>query len=277
MPPPPSSDLPAPPLPERADSQQATESGHPMDRPALVAALRGRIARLERGGALAGEATDPIRLCGPIDAALPAGGLERAALHEVAAEAPGAAAAFCALVLARTGNGTGTGTGGTVFWIGPDPDPWPPGMAQFGLDPARLVLVRAQKPADALWAAEEALRCPAVTGVLLAARRMDLTAGRRLMLAAATGGALGLILRPDQAEDGLDPSAALTRWRIGTLPGSGAARHDLGDPRWRLALLRARGARPQAWTATWHAGSESLGVEEETTPLPEQRRVRTRR
>ncbi len=246
-----------------------------MDRPALLAALRGRIARIERGGALPATAT-VVRLCPPIDAALPAGGLERAALHEVAADAPGAAAAFCALVLARSlPDGDGT-----VFWIGPDPDPWPPGMAQFGLDPARLVLVRAQKPTDALWAAEEALRCPAVSGVLLAARRMDLTAGRRLMLAAGTGGALGLILRPGQTqgkEEALDPSAALTRWRIGTLPGSGAARHDLGDPRWRLALLRARGARPQAWTATWHAGSESLGVEEETTPLPEQRRVRASR
>jgi len=269
-----------PPLPVSADRPLATDTldatlgpqhdgqapeltDSVMDRPAVLAALKNRIARLERANGLPDARADVLSLCAQIDMALPSGGLDRAALHEVLAEAPGAAAAFCALVLARAGR--------TAFWIGPDPDPWPPGMAQFGLDPARLVLVRARKPADALWAAEEALRCPAVGAVLLSARQLDLTAARRLMLAAATGGGIGLLLRPD--DDSPGPTAAITRWRIGTLPGSGAARHDLGDPRWRLTLLRARGGRPQAWTATWHAGSETLGVEEETAPQPHRRKA----
>ncbi|MFC7543854.1 hypothetical protein ACFQU2_36540 [Siccirubricoccus deserti] len=34
--------------------------------------------------------------------------------------------------------------------------------------PASLVIVRAERWPDALWAMEEALRCPAVTGALLA-------------------------------------------------------------------------------------------------------------
>ncbi|MFC7543855.1 hypothetical protein ACFQU2_36545 [Siccirubricoccus deserti] len=57
-------------------------------------------------------------------------------------------------------------------------------------------------------------------------------------MAAEAGGALGLVLRPDAAC--ADHTAAVTRWRIGSL-GAG---HGLDDPRWQLELLRVRGGRP---------------------------------
>ena len=88
--------------------------------------------------------------------------------------------------------------GGTVLWIAPDPDAWPPGLARFGLSPAQLVLVRAPREQDGLWAMEETLRCPAVGAALLVTRELDLTAARRLQLAAEAGGVLGLLLRPDE-------------------------------------------------------------------------------
>ena len=151
-----------------------------MDRPALLSALRARIARLDRSGGAVPEAGGDgggIPLCEAIDAALPGGGgLSRAAVHEVLAAEPGAAAGFCALLLARTG--------GTVLWIAAEPDAWPPGLARFGLSPADLVLVQAPRPVDGLWAMEEALRCPGVAGALLVLRTLDLTAARRLQLAA---------------------------------------------------------------------------------------------
>ncbi|MBX9698955.1 MAG: hypothetical protein K2X74_05945, partial [Acetobacteraceae bacterium] len=61
----------------------------PLDRPALLAALRARIARLDRsdggsGGGFArgGRAADGVPLCPAIDAVLPGGaGLPRAAVH----------------------------------------------------------------------------------------------------------------------------------------------------------------------------------------------------
>jgi protein ImuA len=227
----------------------------PLDRPALVAALRARIARMERAGAsqaLSARGEDAISLTPAIDAALPWGGLPRAALHEILAAEPGAAAGFAALLLARAG--------GTVLWIAPEPDAWPPGLARFGLSPAQLVLVRAPRQQDALWAMEETLRCPAVGAALLVAGELDLTAARRLQLAAEAGGVLGLLLRPD--EDGAAPTAALTRWRIGAAASDSQSPHELGDPAWSLDLLRCRGGRGGAWRATWHEGQASLVTED---------------
>jgi protein ImuA len=232
-----------------------------MDRPALLSALRARIARLDRSSGAAMDAGGGggagIPLCAAIDAALPGGsGLSRAAVHEVLAAEPGAAAGFCALLLARAG--------GTVLWIAAEPDAWPPGLARFGLSPADLVLVQAPRPVDGLWAMEEALRCPGVAGALLALRSLDLTAARRLQLAAEAGGAVGLLLRPDE-EDAAGASAALTRWRVGALPGTGSAAHDLGDPRWRLDLLRCRGGKPGRWHVVWRGAAERLEPDEEGT------------
>lgn len=135
-------------------------SDTPLDQTALLATLRARLARLERaGGVRAGLAAVPV--CAGLP--LPDGGLARAALHEVLTASPGCGAALCAVLLARTG--------GTVLWISGGRDglaAWPPGLARCGLDPAKLVLVRANRWADALWAMEETLRCPAVAGALLA-------------------------------------------------------------------------------------------------------------
>ena len=238
-------------LPEEAHATPA------MDRPALLAALRARIARLDRSSRPPGEG---VPLCPAIDRQLPGGGLARAAVHEVLAADPGAAAGFCALVLARSRGQRE----GAMLWIAPEPDAWPPGLMRFGLSPADLVLVQAPRRQDALWAMEESLRCPGVAGALLAAEGLDLTAARRLQLAAEAGGAIGLLLRPDAAgdspaEDG-GAGSALTRWRVGALAGTGGA-HDLGDPRWQLDLLRCRGGRPQSWDVTWRPAAERLDVD----------------
>jgi protein ImuA len=212
-----------------------------LDQAAILAALRARLERLEGGGrAVAGLVAIP---------GLPGGGLARAALHEVLAAAPGCGAAFAAVLLGRSG--------GTVLWIASAADglqAWPPGLAGCGLDPADLTLVRAERPQDALWAMEEALRCPAVAGVALAlAGGLPLTATRRLQLAAEAGRALGLLLRPEAMA--AEPSAALTRWRVAPLPAA-------DSPRWRLELLRAKGSAPDGpWTLAWQAAAQRLRIE----------------
>jgi protein ImuA len=221
------------------------------------------VARIE-GTGRAQHGTDAIPVCDGVP--LPGGGLARAAVHEVLATSPGCGTAFSAVLLARTG--------GTVCWIAAGRDgllAWPQGLAQFGLAPSRLIIVRAERWPDALWAMEEVLRCPAVTGALLAVDsaqangdgRLDLTATRRLQLAAETGGALGLLLRPDTL--GAPHTAAATRWRVGSL---GAGR-GLEDPRWQLELLRARGGKPGGpWAVTWRAAAGRLTLDGEAASTP---------
>jgi len=220
------------------------------DQAAVVAALRARIARMSGGGGTRAEA---IPLAPAIDQALPGGGLARGGVHEVVAAEPGAAAGFCALLLARAA----AGGRGAVLWIAREPDAWPPGLARFGLSPADLVLVQAPRPQDGLWAMEESLRCPGVAAALLDLSELDMTAARRLQLAAEAGGALGLLLRPESAAGA---TAALSRWRVEALASSGGG-HALGDPRWRLELQRCRGGRPGAWEVAWRPAAERLDVE----------------
>ncbi|MFC7693508.1 hypothetical protein ACFQY5_32195 [Paeniroseomonas aquatica] len=192
---------------------------------------------------------------------------------------PAAAAGFCALVLARAAAGRGA-----VLWIAAAPGERPPGLGRFGLAPAELVLVRAPRPADAFWAMEEGLRCPGVAAAVLVLPEPGPETGcepesgpdsgwpDRLRLAAGTGGALGLLLRPDHEGPGL--AAALTRWRVAALSGHAS---PLDDPRWRLALLRGRGTQPAAWAVTWRPAAERLDVEGAEQAAPPPRRALGRR
>jgi protein ImuA len=269
--------------PEACPALNAEAAGPPrqetaLDRPALLAALRARVARLDRTGGdpaygPAARGTLGVPLCGPIDRALPGGaGLARAAIHEVLAAEPGAAAGFAALLLARAARPPGTTSPrGSLLWIAAEPDAWPPGLAQFGISPADLVLVQARRPRDGLWAMEESLRCPGVAGALLTVAELDMTAARRLQLAAEAGGALGLLLRPDTLE-AAGATAALTRWRVEALAGAGGGAHDLGDPRWRLAMLRCRGGRPGAWNVVWRGAAERLELDMEPSGMEQAER-----
>lgn len=239
---------------------------HAMDQAAVLAALRARVARMESGGMArpGGSGEGSIEVCEGMP------GMARAALHEVLATEPGCGAAFAAMMLGRTA--------GTVLWIGSaraEWQAWPPGLAAWGLTPARLVLLRAERWKDALWAMEEALRCPAVGGVLLVpgqgegwAERapLDLTTTRRLQLAAEAGGGLGIILRAD-APDAVTQTAAHTRWRVSPAEGpagepggeQGGEQGGEDEPHWRLELLRMRGGRPrEAMAVVWQAASGRL-------------------
>ena len=147
--------------------------------------------------------------------------MARGALHEVLAADPGAAAAFCALILARAA--------GPVVWISATPDAWPPGLSAFGLDPADLVLVRAQATADGLVGLRggPALAQP-IAGALLMVRGAPpgMVAGRRLQLAAEAGGGIGLLLLPDT--ELMPPSPARSRWRVRATPTADMERPMLG-------------------------------------------------
>ncbi len=148
--------------------------------PALLAALRARIAALD-GWAGAGVARPKVPLgLAAIDAVLPWGGLPRGCLHEiVAADASAAAAGFAAFLLGRL-----AAEGGAVVWCRRGRDLYGPGLPAFGLDPGRLLLIDAGNEKNLCWAMEEALRSRAVAAVLGESAGAPPLAQRRLQLAA---------------------------------------------------------------------------------------------
>lgn len=233
------------------------------NRGATLARLRDRLARLDRTA----QDRAALPLAPEINHHLPWGGLPLGGLHELLSDAPGHATGFAALLLARAQARLARRA---ALWIAAEPDAYLPGLAGLGVDGTRLFLLRAPHQRDALWAAEEALRSPAIAAVLLLGNRaLDMTAARRLQLAAETGGGIALLLREEASSPG--PTTALTRWRIAQRALS-ATPHQLGPPAWEVALLRARGGRPGAWLLAWDSATGQLTIPA-AAPAAERRRA----
>src|SRR5215471_16197909 len=217
----------------------------------LLTELRERVRRIERS-AVAARGVLPFGVAA-IDRILPGGGLARGALHEILGaggdEEDGAlAAAFAAAILGRLDTRPTPGMGGgTVLWCLSRPDLYGPGLAAHGLDPARLVLVRAPRDAEILWAMEEGLRAPGIVAVVGEVGTLPAVASRRLQLAAERSGITAFLLRRwregrQAARERALPNAAVTRWRIAPLPSRPVrGEPGIGCPRWRIELLRCRG------------------------------------
>jgi protein ImuA len=172
---------------------------------------------------------------GRLDAAL-GGGLLLAGSHEIYGQGSTALALLLALAAPRAG---------PILWISggwaPDGQLHGDGVAELGGDPARFWLVAAPDAVAMLRAAAEALRCDALACVVLDTGKpqpaLDLTATRRLQLAAAASGVFTLIVRHGVPR----PSAALTRWQVAPAPARRLAAGAPGPPRLVLSLARQRG------------------------------------
>jgi protein ImuA len=215
------------------------------DRHALLAALRREVVRTSAGVStgIAG-----------IDACLH-GGLALGALHEVAAAdfraIPGAWGFLLALM-------TCIERKGVVVWplvSGAFGIPYAPGLKSFGLDPRNFLIVRCRREREAAWAMEEALRIGAGAVVGARPRPMDLTASRRLQLAAQHSGTPVFLLR---AHDDREPSAAVSRWRVAAMPGARDRFGLFGAPRWRVTLDYAKGGRCGEWVVEWNHAAHCL-------------------
>ena len=224
--------------------------------------LRAYLRRAEQSGLPAGKPIPAIPFGIPsIDGHLPADGLTRGALHEFIADSHhdmGAVTDFCIAVLTRLIRTRDQNIRQPVLWCLQDQamdagELYPPGFSHLGLDPAHVLAVRAKHDTDVLWVMEEALRCNALAAVVGEIRTADLTASRRLQLAAETSGITALLLRP--ASDRLGPSAAATRWRLATSPsnprGWAARLDEPGAGCWQANLFRCRGGAPGNWLMEW--------------------------
>jgi protein ImuA len=208
-----------------------------------LAALRAEIAALEAGG----RAESGVLPFGDadVDGFLPGGGLPLGRWHEITgegleAETSAAPAAFAALLAAPLA------ARGEAVWVFRRDDLFAPGLAGLGFPPERLIQVCARDEAEALSVMEDALAARSVAAVIGEAEAVDLTAGRRLQLAAEKGGATAFVLnRPFGGKARRDVgSAAATRWRVSSAPSEPpGGEFGLGAPRFRAALERCRGGR----------------------------------
>ena len=234
-----------------------------------LASLRGSIERIEAHA----DATAPARVAlghAEADATLQ-GGLALAAVHEVFAEGRQSAAAtgFIAGLAGRVAARR------PLVWIRQDFAEIESGalsmsgLAELGLDPRRVVTVRAADVDAALRTAADALACDALGAVVLEvwgeARQFDLVASRKLTLAAQASGVTGLLLRV-AAEP--QPSTAETRWIVRAAHSPPAAVGSAwGAPVFDAQLVRNRHGPVGRWIMEWKC-DECLFAKPAAYPQP---------
>ena len=133
------------------------------------------------------------------------------------------------------------------------------GLVALGIDISQVILVRAEREIEALWALEEALKSGAVAGGIATVEQPSLVATRRLDFAARAGRATGLLLRAGPTGD---LSAAHLRWRIAAQP---SAPHPFdarapGAMRLRAELVRRRNGPLGAWDLEQDHETHRLGL-----------------
>jgi protein ImuA len=234
-----------------------------------LANLRGRIERLEAPGDT--HALNRMALGHAAADATLQGGLATGALHEVFTEGwqSGAATGFIAGLAGRLTARR------PLVWVRQDFSDIESGalsmsgLAELGLDPRRLVSVRAADVDTALRTAADALACDAVGAVVLEvwgeARQLDLVASRKLTLTAQASGVTCLALRV-AAEP--QPSTAETRWIVRAAHSPPAAAWTAwGAPMFEAQLVRNRHGPVGQWIMEWKC-DECLFSEPAAYPQP---------
>lgn len=176
------------------------------------------------------------------------GGLARGAVHEIVPESGAdiaSASAFALMMAARAAEGEKP-----LLWITRDTRvqregvPYGPGVAALGLRPEQVMLVHVADERAALKAAGDALACAGLAAALIDmgdAKRLDLTASRRLALASAQSGVTAFVLRTGSS---MIASAAASRWQVASAPSVPLPGHAPGQTCLALSLLRHRGGVP---------------------------------
>ncbi len=164
-----------------------------------------------------------------LDQVLPGGGWPLGSLTEIVAE--GAGIGELRLVVPALSRLSKEGR--WIAWIAPPHIPYAPALAARGVELSRLLLVRTDSTADALWAAEQVLRSGSCGAVLAWPAEVDQRSLRRLQLAAETGRCWGLLFRPPTHDRQSSPAAV----RLKLEPSSrGVA----------VQVLKCRGRGPSA-------------------------------
>lgn len=191
-----------------------------------------------------------------IDVAL-GGGLALGGVHEVYAGEVGDAAAAAGFVVTLVANTIDPGR--TVLWLRFRRSVrlggvlQANGWAELGGAPLNAVVSAVSDRIMLLRAAVDALRCPALGAVIVeswgAMPELDMTASRRLALAAEKSGVPLFLLRCDASPV---PSTAQTRWEVAAAPSRALPGNAPGRPTFDITLLRQKsGPCGLFWRLEW--------------------------
>lgn len=161
----------------------------------LLSRLRNEIAAYERSGP---GSDRPIVSTGwpALDRALPLGGIRRGSIVELLDACSGCGAETLAAVMMRSAARSPDHATKPIVIVDRDRQFYPPALAAWGIPLERIVMVQPASDADALWAADQALRNRSLGAVWLRRDRLAPHDFRRLQLAAEDGESLGLLFRP---------------------------------------------------------------------------------
>lgn len=216
--------------------------------------LKRRLERLERPRRMAARLFSLGAEA--VDARL-GGGLARNALHEICPPQPldrSSASGFALMLASRASAGK------PVLWVREDRDErlhgrlYGQGVRELGLAPEDILLVTAPDTLSALRAAGDMIACSEAGAVVIepagAAKLLDLTASRKIVLACERSGVTAFVLR--------DPgtgfaSAAATRWMAAAAPSRPLPGEAPGQPMLGVELVRHRGGIPPfAFDLEWN-------------------------
>jgi hypothetical protein len=161
---------------------------------------------LWRGGDAGAPETIPTGFHA-LDARLPGGGWPLATLIELLVPAAGIGEIHLLLPALRSLTTRAEVEPRWLAWLAPPHLPYAPALADAGLDPARMLVIRPRAGVDRLWAMEQALRSGACAAVLGWTGAAGDTALRRLKLAAEEGGTPAFLLRPSAHRNDNSPAA----------------------------------------------------------------------
>jgi protein ImuA len=222
-----------------------------------LAHLKRRVDALSRSDRSRSDQAEPAGLFtlghDGIDARL-GGGLARGALHEVLGADAAVASGFALMLALRT-----LVDGKPILWVMTDRGErqsgalYGPGLAELGADPDRIMTVHAPDELSALRAGADILGCTDVGVAIIEAgdaKKLDLTASRRLALAADKNSVTCVITR---APSSVIASAASTRWSVAAAPSTMLPGDAPGQTCLHLSLLRHRGGvAPFDMTLEWN-------------------------
>lgn len=175
--------------------------------------------------------------CETLNALAPGGSFAHATIHELLVPVdrppPLVPALLMASSTATTASTNAESARRLLVVIDPDGSFFPPALRDWNLEMDRLLVVRPAHHDQAVHAAAEALRCPAVGYVVAPLGRLSRIEARRLQLSAETGGGVGILLRPDDHRAA--EHAAVTRWRVVPVPGTRLSH------RWMMQLVHGHG------------------------------------